>query len=139
MNNRFFDIALSKAARLAGRPGRLLKLVSQLLFKVDRTHLSGKLWKEQALLVGRLVTAYARGHYRSIPLKSFLPIVAVVLYFLNPFDLVPDALVGIGLTDDLAMLTWVFKTFQEELNKFKQWEAENIQNRDTGTISLSGN
>jgi uncharacterized membrane protein YkvA (DUF1232 family) len=124
MNNRFFNLALSKAARLAGRPGRLLKLVTEIFFKIDRTQLSGKNIKEQILLMGRLVKAYARGHYREIPLKSLLPVVAALLYFLNPFDLIPDALIGIGLTDDVALLTWVFKTIQDELNKFKAWEGE---------------
>jgi uncharacterized membrane protein YkvA (DUF1232 family) len=126
MQNRFFDMAIAQAARLAGKPGRLLKVVTQMLFRLDRTHLSGKRWKEHALLLGRLVSAYARGQYRAIPLKPFLSVVAALLYFINPFDLVPDALIGIGLADDLAVLTWVYKNLKAELDNFKSWEEKNL-------------
>jgi uncharacterized membrane protein YkvA (DUF1232 family) len=122
MRNRFFEIALAQATKVAGKPGRLLKLVAQLILRLDRTQLSGKVWKEHTFLLGRLVTAYARGQYRCIPLKSFLAIVAAILYFLNPLDLVPDALIGIGLADDLAVLSWVFKTLKDELQAFRLWE-----------------
>jgi uncharacterized membrane protein YkvA (DUF1232 family) len=133
VNNRFFNIALSHASRIAGKPGRLLKLATQLIFRLDRTHLSGKLWRQRTLLLGRLVAAYAKGKYRAIPLKSFLSVIAVILYFLNPLDLVPDALVGIGLADDLAIVTWIFGILKDELKAFEQWEStslstESVQN-----------
>ncbi len=47
---------------------------------------------------------------------------ASLIYFLNPIDLVPDAILGVGLVDDLAVLTWVYRTVHQELNKFLQWE-----------------
>lgn len=72
--------------------------------------------------MARLVTSYARGHYRALPLKTLLVIMASLIYFLNPIDLVPDAILGVGLVDDLAVLTWVYRTVHQELNKFLQWE-----------------
>jgi uncharacterized membrane protein YkvA (DUF1232 family) len=122
MKNRFFDLALKHASRLIGQPARLLKLVTQSLFLVDRTNLSGKRWKERALLMGRLVTAYARGRYTAISFRALLAIVAALLYFVNPFDLVPDALLGIGFADDLTVLTWVFGLWEQELKAFEHWE-----------------
>jgi uncharacterized membrane protein YkvA (DUF1232 family) len=92
MKNRFFDVALELASRLVKQPGRLLKLVTQSLFLLDRTHVSGKRWKEKALLMGRLVSAYARGRYMAISFRALLAVVAALLYFVNPLDLVPDAL-----------------------------------------------
>jgi uncharacterized membrane protein YkvA (DUF1232 family) len=133
MKNRFFDIALDHASRLVGQPARLLKLVTQSLFLVDRTHLSGKRWKERALLMGRLVSAYARGRYTAISFRALVAMVAALIYFVNPFDLVPDALLGIGFADDLTILTWVFGLWEQELKLFEQWE----HNAQSGTINQS--
>jgi uncharacterized membrane protein YkvA (DUF1232 family) len=125
MKNTFFKIALAQAMRLAGKPGRLLHLVAELvhrLSRMDRKNISANELKERLSILGRLVAAYARGRYRIVPFKTMLTIIAAVLYFLNPFDLVPDAILGIGLMDDLAVLTWVYRSAQQELKKFMQWE-----------------
>ncbi|CAN5431523.1 hypothetical protein BH10BAC4_BH10BAC4_15400 [soil metagenome] len=125
MTNQFFKIALAQATRLAGKPGRLLQLVAQLLhrlYKTDRRQLSLKGLSERLQTFGRLVNSYARGHYREIPLKTIIKIIAALIYFLNPIDLIPDAIVGIGFIDDLAVLTGVYKSAQDELDSFIEWE-----------------
>jgi uncharacterized membrane protein YkvA (DUF1232 family) len=126
MKNRFFNIALAQAARLAGCRGRMLRLVGQLALQLSghRSGISLESLRDRLYTMGRLVAAFARGHYRDIPLKTFLTILAAVIYFLNPFDFVPDAIVGIGFTDDLAVLAWVYRTTEDELHKFIQWEAD---------------
>ena len=53
-------------------------------------------------------------------------LLAAVIYFINPIDLIPDFLFGLGLTDDLAVLTWVYQTAASEINSFKNWEASLI-------------
>jgi uncharacterized membrane protein YkvA (DUF1232 family) len=131
MKNRFFDVALELASRIVKQPSRLLKLVTQSVFLLDRTHLSGKHWKDKALLMGRLVSAYACGRYTAISFRALLAVVASLLYFINPFDLVPDALLGIGFADDLTILTWVFGLWEQELKAFKQWE----NSAQSGTIN----
>jgi uncharacterized membrane protein YkvA (DUF1232 family) len=127
MKNVFFKVALTQASRLAGKPGRLLQLVAQLahrLIRMDRKSMSAIEFKERLRILGRLIVAYAQGRYRIIPLKALLTVVAALLYFLNPFDLVPDAILGIGLMDDLAVLTWVYKNTKLELNNFIHWEKQ---------------
>lgn len=126
MRNTFFRIALNQAARAVGKPGRLLKLVTQLTVKLHRTNWAAvqlSSIREQAAVLGRMIGAYARGRYRAIPLQVLIAIAGAAIYFINPFDLVPDALVGIGLTDDLAVLTWVYRSATEEIGKFLAWES----------------
>lgn len=126
MNNRFFKIALSRAATLAGKPGRMLHLVGQVmhrLYHMDRKQMSAGALREQLHVLGRLTTSYARGRYRRVPLKTLLTVVAALLYFLNPLDLIPDAIVGVGFMDDLAVLTWVYRSAQQEIDRFVQWET----------------
>ncbi|MBK5280236.1 MAG: DUF1232 domain-containing protein, partial [Bacteroidia bacterium] len=78
--------------------------------------------KVRLAALSRLLSAYALGRYRIIPFKTVLTVTAGILYFLNPFDLIPDAIFGLGLTDDIAVLAWVYRASQLEMNKFIQWE-----------------
>ena len=126
MKNTFFKIALAQAARIARKPDRMLQLVAQLIHRLYHINISMNEFKEQLQLIGRLIVAYAHGHYRTIPRKTLLVILAALLYFLNPLDLVPDAIVGVGLMDDLAVLTWVYRSAQQELNDFSQWEKSHF-------------
>jgi uncharacterized membrane protein YkvA (DUF1232 family) len=125
MKNPFYKIALAQAARLAGKPGRILQLVAQLthrLYRMDRTNFNVAKLKEQFGVLSRMMTSYAGGRYKAVPLKTVLTILAAILYFLNPFDLVPDAIFGFGFADDLAVLTWVYRASLQEVDKFIQWE-----------------
>ena len=53
---------------------------------------------EKALILYVLLTA------RDTPAWVRALVLAALAYLINPLDLVPDALVGIGFTDDLAVL-----------------------------------
>jgi uncharacterized membrane protein YkvA (DUF1232 family) len=132
MKNRFFRIALAQATRLAGKPGRMLQLMGQLmhrLYSMDKKHLAVGAFREHLNILGRMMVSYARGRYRAIPVQTLLTILAALLYFMNPFDLVPDALIGVGLTDDFAVLTWVYRAAQEEIDRFIQWETSQPQSK----------
>jgi len=72
----------------------------------------------------RLLAAYSTGEYREIAFKSMVVIVAALIYFLSPLDVVPDFVATVGFLDDLAILTYVFKTFKDEINRFIDWEME---------------
>ena len=124
MNNAYFKLALNKALSVIGNRNRLLSLTVQLAGKANSAKLSGTYWKDRLFLIGRLLKAFALGHYRQIPMKSVLLLVAAIIYFINPLDLIPDALIGIGLTDDLTILTGVYKLVSNELEKFRTWEME---------------
>lgn len=129
MRNRFLDLALVAASRFAGRRTRMVSLVGRLLMRLDRTSfpkLSLSPTHEKLKQLGRLLVAYARGRYRRIPLKAVITVVAAVLYFLNPFDLLPDAIPGLGLTDDLAVLSWVYQSLSHELATFREWERVKV-------------
>jgi uncharacterized membrane protein YkvA (DUF1232 family) len=129
MKNPFFLIALKKATHFAGKPGRLLNLVAQLASKlrtVDWKSISTTAAKEKIDILGRLIRAYAKGEYRELPWKMMLVLVAAVLYFLNPIDLIPDLLPIVGLSDDFAVLVWVYNSVGSEINKFLTWEQSKI-------------
>ena len=100
MKNTFFDIAMGQASRLAGKPGRILATIGQLGTKINRGHWSPvqrQMIKDKFMVLGRMAKAYALGRYRAIPWKAMLILLAAVIYFINPLDLIPDLIPVAGL------------------------------------------
>jgi uncharacterized membrane protein YkvA (DUF1232 family) len=125
LNNIFFDIALKRAARLSGKTGRILLLVAQLgkrMTKVNWKAVSVATMKEKFLVFSRLSAAYASGKYRDVPWKTIMTVLAAIIYFLNPIDLIPDFIPGVGLSDDFGVLLWVYNSMTTEVDKFLAWE-----------------
>ncbi|MBL0743222.1 YkvA family protein [Chryseolinea lacunae] len=125
MENRFFDLATRQAARLLGKRGRLMALLVKFAGKLGAVKWSDvrlQTFQEKFSVLGRLAKAYALGHYRSVPWRAMLILVAAILYFVNPLDLVPDIVPIAGLTDDFAVLVWVYNTLGDEVGKFLAWE-----------------
>lgn len=70
----------------------------------------------------RLIRAYANGSYRHISTQSLLMIVAAVVYFVSPIDLIPDFILGLGLIDDATVLAWTIRACAADLASFLAWE-----------------
>lgn len=127
--NKFFNAALRHAAQTIGRPSRLLALLPKLAMKLKTTswkNVNAATAQERFFVLGRLIKAYALGQYREVPWKTILLIVAAVIYFVNPLDLVPDIIPLTGLTDDFAVLLWVYNTVSNEIEKFIEWEKTHV-------------
>lgn len=75
----------------------------------------------------RLVKAYVRGDYRHVRLRSVLAVLAGLLYFITPMDLIPDVVLLLGFTDDLLVVSLVFSMLRQELAGFRAWELESSE------------
>jgi uncharacterized membrane protein YkvA (DUF1232 family) len=127
--NKFFDAALRGAATVTGRPARLLAILPKLALKLKDANwknVNAVAAKEKFFVLGRLIKAYALGQYREVPWKTILLIVAAVIYFVNPLDLIPDLIPLTGLTDDFAVLLWVYNSVSNEIEKFLDWEKSRM-------------
>ena len=125
MQNKFFQIALNKASKLLGKHSRLILLLTQLARKIRQVNwktMDRSVVKEKFFILGRLTKAYAQGRYKSIPWKSMVSVVAAILYFISPFDLISDFIPVIGLSDDVGVLLWVYNSLAGEIDKFTTWE-----------------
>lgn len=77
----------------------------------------------------RLARAWAVGDYRRVPWKALVLVVAALLYFINPLDLIPDYLPVVGYVDDAAVVAFVLRSIQDEVRKFEKWERSNRRRR----------
>jgi len=77
---------------------------------------------DQLQLLFSLVKDYANGNYKSIPKSSIIAVVAALLYFISPLDVIPDFIVGLGFVDDAFILSLVYKQVIKELDKYQLWK-----------------
>ena len=110
---------------MLGKKKRLVLLLVQLGDKLRRVNwkaVNAAEVKEKFFILGRIVKAYAQGHYRAVPWKAMLTVVAAIIYFVSPIDLIPDFIPVTGLTDDVGVLLWVYNSVGKEVNEFLSWE-----------------
>jgi uncharacterized membrane protein YkvA (DUF1232 family) len=106
---------LPLAGRLLAR-GRLPTLLFAVASKgAAQGNRLGKL-KDDLRLLQALCLAYWRGEYRAISGKALVSVVAGLMYFLSPVDAIPDFIPVFGMLDDIAVLAWLMKTLDDELN-----------------------
>lgn len=87
-----------------------------------------EVWKDTEVFL-RMLKAWKSGEHK-IELKTILSLLAAIIYFVNPFDIIPDMIPALGLIDDISIITYVVHRFENEIENFKKWEEENTQTQD---------
>ena len=123
----FFKTATRRAGKYAGGGLAILELLREALTKAkdvagNENKGVGQVLLEKVTILSRMVKAYFTGEYKIIPWGSIVKIIAVLIYFISPIDVIPDILPFIGLTDDLALTMWLFSSLKEDLKNFEIWE-----------------
>lgn len=123
-NYWLYKVFIKSAYRLINRPLAILTILKRVLSKIQSypsVQSFTKDAKDQLQTIVRLLNAYAKKDYTGISKLNAVLSLAALLYFLSPIDLIPDIL-AIGLLDDLALLTWVYKNMSSEIDAFIEWE-----------------
>ncbi|SLM49479.1 conserved protein of unknown function [Nitrospira japonica] len=111
-----------RAGRYLRDKERLQRLIGEAL-SMARAR-GGAIWTDIQLLT-RLLKAWMNGAYHGVSAQTLVAIVAALIYFINPFDAVPDFIPGLGYIDDAALIAWLLKSLAGDLDQFKNWEDRN--------------
>ncbi len=125
--SRIFRRLQLRAADYLGEPGKMRDLVNRALSK-SKTEETDELAVvlDDLRALARLIRAFAKGEYRAVKTESIILIVAAILYFVSPVDVIPDFLPG-GLLDDAAVLGFVVRRLRGEVDSFLAWERERAE------------
>ena len=127
LGSRFYGRSKTKAADYIRSRDKLSGLIDEASLKAGgRKRGLRDVW-ESLLAFFRLIRAYVSGSYRHVSPKALLMIVASIVYFVSPIDLIPDFILGLGLIDDATILGWTIRACAPDLAAFMQWEQSQPQ------------
>lgn len=117
-----FQEAQEQARHYAGDQDKTNHMLAEATAKANHKKSSLKdVWDHLMVLI-RMVSATMAGTYNKLPSKTLVLALGAVIYFLNPFDLVPDFLPGVGYLDDMTVIAYVIKSIKADLERFLDWE-----------------
>jgi len=121
---RGFSQAHSQAESAARDKNKTKQLLQDALRKAYQNRTQLKAVWEDLMAICRMLKAWSKGDYQSLPWRTIVLSLATVIYFLNPFDVSPDFIPGVGYLDDAVVLGFVVNSIKKELNQFLRWESE---------------
>lgn len=95
----------------------------------EKVKSSGKLRRfgTDIRLMFSLIRDYWRGDYRNIPWRSVAAIAGTLIYVMNPLDLIPDIILGIGFLDDAGVVALCLKLVESDLHRYAAWKEHQTQ------------
>jgi len=123
---RFFGLSRLKAESILRDRKKIIRLLKQSAAKARRSPVMKNLAGDLNVLF-RMLKAWHGGDYVQVPWKSVVGIAAALIYFINPFDAVPDMIPVYGVIDDLSVLSFVLTSVRSDLNRFLEWERRSAR------------
>lgn len=115
--------AVRRAERIANEPERAETLLESARKKAERSRDSIQTaWRYIGALI-RMLRAHFNRTYSELPMRSVVWGLAALIYFVAPLDMIPDFILG-GLVDDAAVVMYVVRQIQKDLDAFLAWESD---------------
>ena len=77
---------------------------------------------DDAMLLFNAINDWRKGNYTEFPKGSIVMIIAAILYFVWPQDLVPDYIPVVGYADDAAVIAFTISQVEVDIQKYKAWK-----------------
>ena len=122
-----FRRAAMEAQTYALDSQRLRQLVEDAVGKINVIPRGpfGDTWPYLMAMV-RLIREYHRAEYRDVAGENWLTILAAIIYFVSPFDVIPDYVPILGHIDDAVVISLALRSVRADLDTFMAWETARV-------------
>lgn len=112
----------SKAEEYAGDKNKTGVLLKDAVVKAEAKKHGplAEVWDKLQLLF-KLVKDWVSGEYTGISKGAMVWIIAGLVYFVSPVDIIPDVIVGAGFVDDATVLGFIIKQVNSEIEAYRAW------------------
>lgn len=121
-----------KAKKLLDNPEKVSAVLEKAIALCDDLsylRIIGKHFKE-ASLVCNMLNDYICKRYTKVPVATVITLLAAVLYFVSPLDIIPDFLPLIGHLDDMIVFGFVTDAAKVDLKKYEKWKNEREKEKE---------
>lgn len=75
----------------------------------------------------RMIGGSLRGEYGELGKRKLALMAAAIVYIVSPFDVLPDFLPIIGVTDDFGVFLWLVTSLLGESGRYLDWEHKKVR------------
>jgi uncharacterized membrane protein YkvA (DUF1232 family) len=75
----------------------------------------------------QMVKDTKNGIYKQTPWFTIATIIVVLLYILNPLDIIPDFVPGLGYLDDASVFALALKWISKDIDAYLDWKLEDSE------------
>ncbi|MEG3030438.1 MAG: DUF1232 domain-containing protein [Oscillospiraceae bacterium] len=103
---------------------KLERFLQRLEKKLKTIPLAGEKLSHIPVMVS-LVKSYAKKEYTDIPIGTIIAVISALVYFLSPFDFVPDSVPILGYFDDAAVVAACWALVESDISEYIKWREVN--------------
>ena len=115
-----FEASKVKAKKIISDPDKMARLLLKLEEKLKLIPKVGDKLANIPVLVS-LFRSYMNNEYTDLPIGTIIALVAALVYFVSPIDLVPDPIPGIGLVDDALVIAICMSQIDSDVKEYREW------------------
>lgn len=122
--NEYWEKCTKEAEKIIEDEDKLERLLQRCEKKLQLIPVGGGILSMIPTLIS-LVRSYVKKEYKDIPIGTIISIVAVIIYFVSPIDIIPDAIPVAGYIDDAAVVGVALKFLQSDVDEYRKWRKDN--------------
>lgn len=103
---------------------RLQKLTAKVYAKLENTVQQYADIGERLTALNQLIEAWRKKEYRDISYINLILGVSILVYFVSPYDVIPDFIPAVGRIDDDFLLRKGLAMLDIEIEKFQRWNTQ---------------
>lgn len=127
--NKFLKNAIHRASKIVKNNDRLKSVIIAAGEKLGSMNIesvkSGKFITRIKVII-RMIKSYRKGVYRDLEWQTLVLLVAALVYFITPIDLIPDFIPITGYIDDITVVVWIYNKLKTEIDKYIAWETSSL-------------
>lgn len=72
-----------------------------------------------------LLKSFKNGEYTDAPIGTIIAILSALIYFVSPFDIIPDSIPFLGHLDDVGVVSTCWKMVDSDVEEYRRWREAN--------------
>lgn len=77
-----------------------------------------------------LIKSYVKKEYTEVPMGTIIAVLAAIIYFVSPIDIIPDVFPGVGHIDDAAVIVACLSLVDSDIEDYIKWREINGKKLD---------